>query len=87
MTPADISKVLLKNWRNKEKAVSELLEVLKVRAKRKERHGGLRECELSGVEEEEEEEQEKRVLGSPKAGSHWKGDSSRELDDDEAEML
>ncbi|KAL3746043.1 hypothetical protein ACJRO7_015054 [Eucalyptus globulus] len=34
MTPADISKVLLKNWRNKEKAVSELLEVLKARAKR-----------------------------------------------------
>ncbi|XP_010051018.3 AAA-ATPase At5g57480 [Eucalyptus grandis] len=83
MTPADISKVLLKNWRNKEKAVSELLEVLKARAKRNERHGGLREYELNGVEEEEEEEQEKRVL----AGSHWKGDSSRELDDDEAEML
>ncbi|KAL3746058.1 hypothetical protein ACJRO7_015069 [Eucalyptus globulus] len=41
MTPADISEVLIKNWRNKETAVNELLGVLKARA--------------NGVEEEEQE--------------------------------
>ncbi|KAK3437714.1 hypothetical protein EUGRSUZ_C02465 [Eucalyptus grandis] len=70
MTPADISKVLIKNWRNKERAVSELLEVLKGRA--------------NGVEEEE---QEKRVLGSPREGSHSEDNPSEEPDDDEAELL
>ncbi|KAF7847379.1 hypothetical protein BT93_L3021 [Corymbia citriodora subsp. variegata] len=64
MTPADISEVLIKNQRNKEKAVSELLEVLKARA---EMNGGSREeCELNGIKEEE---QEKRALESPTEGS------------------
>ncbi|KAI6680757.1 hypothetical protein NL676_034638 [Syzygium grande] len=67
MTPADISEVLIKNRRNKEKAVSELLEVLQARAERNEKYGGLREeCGLNGVAaEEEEEEQEKRALEEP----------------------
>ncbi|KAI6680750.1 hypothetical protein NL676_034631 [Syzygium grande] len=67
ITPADISEVLIKNWRNKEKAVSELLAVLKARAERNEKYGGMREeRELNRVEEEEEEEQEKRALEIPK---------------------
>ncbi|KAF8035401.1 hypothetical protein BT93_C1434 [Corymbia citriodora subsp. variegata] len=68
MTPADISEVLIKNQRNKERAVSELLEVLKARAERDEKYGGLREeCGLNGVEkqEEEEEELEKRAVSEP----------------------
>ncbi|KAG6417580.1 hypothetical protein SASPL_119764 [Salvia splendens] len=35
MTPADISEVLIKNRRNKTKAVAELLEALKIRAEKK----------------------------------------------------
>ncbi|KAK3437689.1 hypothetical protein EUGRSUZ_C02290 [Eucalyptus grandis] len=85
MTPADISEVLIKNRRNKEKAVSELLEALKARAERNEKYGGLRgERELNG-EEEEEEEQEKRALESPKDGSHCDTDSRKKVEDDEAE--
>ncbi|KAL3746075.1 hypothetical protein ACJRO7_015085 [Eucalyptus globulus] len=84
MTPADISEVLIKNRRNKEKAVSELLEALKARAERNEKYGGLRgERELNG--EEEEEEQEKRALESPKDGSHCDTDSRKKVEDDEAE--
>ncbi|KAI6680752.1 hypothetical protein NL676_034633 [Syzygium grande] len=79
MTPADISEVLIKNRRNKEKAVSELLEVLQARAERNEKYGGLREeCGLNGVvEEEEEEEQEKRVPGRPREGSEVRTLSAR----------
>ncbi|XP_030445637.2 AAA-ATPase At5g57480-like [Syzygium oleosum] len=81
MTPADISEVLIKNRRNKEKAVSELLEVLKARAERNEKYGGLREeCELNEVEEEEEE---KRALESPKEGSDSEDDSCKKVEDDE----
>ncbi|KAF7847601.1 hypothetical protein BT93_L2799 [Corymbia citriodora subsp. variegata] len=73
MTPADISEVLIKNRRNKEKAVSELLMVLKARAERNEKYGGMREdCELNGVEEEE---QEKRALDSSEEGSDDDDDS------------
>ncbi|KAF8035468.1 hypothetical protein BT93_C1483 [Corymbia citriodora subsp. variegata] len=83
MTPADISEVLIKNRRNKEKAVSELLEALKVRAERNEKYGGLREeCELSVVEEEE---QEKRALDSPKEGSDCDDHSSKKVEADEEE--
>ncbi|KAK3437682.1 hypothetical protein EUGRSUZ_C02297, partial [Eucalyptus grandis] len=68
MTPADISEVLIKKRRNREKAVSELLEVMKARAEGNEEYGGLREkCESNGVEKEE---QEKRALESPKEASH-----------------
>ncbi|KAF8035402.1 hypothetical protein BT93_C1435 [Corymbia citriodora subsp. variegata] len=75
MTPADISEVLIKNQRNREKAVSELLEVLKARAESYEKYGGSREkCELNGIEEEK---QEKRALESPTEGSDCKDDSRR----------
>ncbi|KAF8035466.1 LOW QUALITY PROTEIN: hypothetical protein BT93_C1481 [Corymbia citriodora subsp. variegata] len=73
MTPADISEVLIKNRRNKEKAVSELLMVLKARAERNEKYGGMREgCELNGVEDEE---QEKCALDGSEEGSHDDDDS------------
>ncbi|KAF8034365.1 hypothetical protein BT93_C0613 [Corymbia citriodora subsp. variegata] len=80
MTPADISEVLIKNRRNKEKAVSELLEVLKARAERNEKYGGLREeCDSNGVEEEE---QEKRALESPKEVSDRENDSCKRVEDE-----
>ncbi|GAB2291477.1 hypothetical protein Dimus_025732 [Dionaea muscipula] len=74
ITPADISEVLIRNRRDKGKALRELLDELKRRAERK------REKNKSSVsvgsssmamdeEEEEEEEQEKRALESPKVGS------------------
>ncbi|OVA05067.1 AAA+ ATPase domain [Macleaya cordata] len=58
MTPADISEVLIKNRREKQKAVSELLVALKNRAE-KNQIVGLREKNSVNVEEEE---QEKRAL-------------------------
>ncbi|KAF5201665.1 Aaa-atpase [Thalictrum thalictroides] len=58
MTPADISEVLIKNRRNKEKAVLELLDSFKVKKAKKNRV----------IDVEEEEEQEKRALESPKQG-------------------
>ncbi|KAI6680760.1 hypothetical protein NL676_034641 [Syzygium grande] len=81
MTPADISEVLIKKGRNKDKAVSELLEELKARAERNEKYGGLREeCESNGVEEEE---QEKRALESPKEGSDSEDDSCKKVEEDD----
>lgn len=67
MTPADISELLIKNRRDKEKAVWELIEALRLKAEKKNqvRNGGLRERNSSEVEEEE---QEKRALESPKGG-------------------
>ncbi|XP_020228212.1 AAA-ATPase At5g57480-like [Cajanus cajan] len=62
MTPADISEVLIKNRRKKEKAVEELLETLKLRAEMNAKNGVLRGKIEEG--EEEEEEQEKRALDS-----------------------
>ncbi|KAH6779447.1 P-loop containing nucleoside triphosphate hydrolases superfamily protein [Perilla frutescens var. hirtella] len=53
MTPADISEVLIKNRRDKSKAVAELLDTLKMRAKSKSN---------SNIHVEEDEEQEKRAL-------------------------
>ncbi|KAI3416761.1 AAA domain-containing protein [Psidium guajava] len=84
MTPADISEVLIKNRRNRERAVGELLEALRARAERNEKYSGLREeCMLNGVVVEEEEEQEKRALESPKEGSDCEDDSSKKVEDDE----
>jgi chaperone BCS1 len=64
MTPADVSEALIKNRRDKNKAVRELLEVLKVKAEKnkKSNAGSAQQDE----EEEEEEEQEKRALENPK---------------------
>ncbi|KAF7849141.1 hypothetical protein BT93_L1202 [Corymbia citriodora subsp. variegata] len=81
MTAADISEVLIKNRRNKEKAVSELLEVLRGRAERNEKYGGLRvECQSNGVDEEE---QEKRALESPKEVSYRENDSCKKVEDED----
>ena len=59
MTPADVSEALIKNRRDKGKAVRELLEVLKGKAEKNKKSN-------VGSAEEEEEEQEKRALESPK---------------------
>ncbi|KAK1558254.1 hypothetical protein Q3G72_000326 [Acer saccharum] len=72
MTPADISEVLIKNKRIKERAVRELLEALKIKAERNVKNGANRqkknsdEIEEEEEEVEEEEEQEKRALEIPK---------------------
>ena len=69
MTPADISEVLIKNRRDRAKAVRELLEVLRVKAAKVSAESANRKngpsSEKREVEEEEEEEQEKRALESP----------------------
>ncbi|KAE8056772.1 hypothetical protein FH972_013512 [Carpinus fangiana] len=61
MTPADVSELLIKNRRDKEKAARELLEALKVMAERR----------AKNAEDMEEEEQEKRALESPKQGCEF----------------
>jgi len=70
MTPADISEVLIRNRRyEKERAMRELLEVLKGRVEGKKKNGGGDVGRKERVGEEvEEEEQEKRPLESPKEG-------------------
>jgi chaperone BCS1 len=82
MTPADISEVLIKNRRKKEKAVDELLEILKVRAERNGKNGGVRE------KDDEEEEQEKRALDSdsPKQESEIKDDCKEGLLEEEEKI-
>ncbi|KAK2966038.1 hypothetical protein RJ640_012297 [Escallonia rubra] len=89
MTPADASEVLIKNRRDKEKAVRELVEELKRRVERN-RNGGFKERDLLvGVQEQEEQEQEKRALESQKEVCHeleWnfkKGEEEVEKGDEE----
>ena len=66
ITPADVSEVLIKNRRDKERAVGELLEDLKRRAERNEKKGKLRGQNGSvTVADDDVEEQEKRALDSP----------------------
>ncbi|KAM7268207.1 hypothetical protein ACFE04_010373 [Oxalis oulophora] len=60
MTPADVSEVLIKNRRDKEKAVVELLEALKVKAERSKEKKNLSDADV----DVDEEEQEKRALES-----------------------
>lgn len=67
MTPADISEVLIKNRRNKEKAVRELLDELKRRA---DKNGS-----------EEEEEQEKRALETPTEGRNGETEKLKKGDE------
>ncbi|KHN22702.1 Putative mitochondrial chaperone BCS1-B [Glycine soja] len=87
MTPADISEVLIKNRRKKEKAVEELLETLKLRAEMNEKSGVLRGKNVV-EEEEEEEEQEKRALDSesPKQESEIE-DNCKEEEEEEEEKI
>ncbi|XP_028775378.1 AAA-ATPase At5g57480-like [Neltuma alba] len=75
MTPADISEVLIKNRRFKEKAVKELLDTLKLAAERNQKNGVLR--GTNGGVEDEEEEQEKRALESPKEESEIEDSCSK----------
>ncbi|PWA24089.1 P-loop containing nucleoside triphosphate hydrolases superfamily protein [Artemisia annua] len=60
MTPADISEVLIKNRRDNDKALKEVLETL-----RKKKAANRRKRMVAEVEEVAEEE-EKRALDSPK---------------------
>ncbi|XP_021893195.1 AAA-ATPase At5g57480-like [Carica papaya] len=83
MTPADVSEVLIKNRRDKEKAMNELLETLKFKAEKKMKNGGLREKNSEGVEEEEE--QEKRALESPKEGFEFEESSYKKKVEEEEE--
>lgn len=64
MTPADISEVLIKNRRDKNKAVDELLDTLKLRAEK-----NRSKSNVNVNVNVEDEEQEKRALESPKEGS------------------
>ncbi|KAK6136977.1 hypothetical protein DH2020_029278 [Rehmannia glutinosa] len=59
MTPADISEVLIKNRRDKNKAVDELLEILKIRAEKNRIKSSSRQKNANEIEDEE---QEKRAL-------------------------
>ncbi|KAJ6914184.1 AAA-ATPase [Populus alba x Populus x berolinensis] len=74
MTPADISELLIKNRRNKDRAVIELLEALKNKAEMKLKSG------------EEEEEQEKRALESPKEGCDYEDSIKKEEEDEEKKI-
>lgn len=68
ITPADVSEVLIKNRRDKERAVRELLEDLRIRAERNEKEGKLRGRNGSLTVADDVEEQEKRALDSPCGG-------------------
>ncbi|KAL3322110.1 hypothetical protein AABB24_039638 [Solanum stoloniferum] len=82
MTPADISEVLIKNRRNKDKAVWELLEALKTRAERNDNTSNNNAGKSRENNTIEDEEQEKRALlvESPKEGA---GDELQEKCDKE----
>ncbi|KAJ6923498.1 AAA-ATPase [Populus alba x Populus x berolinensis] len=86
MTPADISELLIKNRRNKDRAVIELLEALKNKAEMKLKSGEcVREKNLNDVGEEEEE-QEKRALESPKEGCDYEDSIKKEEEDEEKKI-
>ncbi|KAK4404567.1 AAA-ATPase [Sesamum angolense] len=80
MTPADISEVLIKNRRDKSKAVGELLEALKIKA---EKNRIKPRVIRNGSNEVEDEEQEKRALDSPKEGSDQLQENCNQCDDKE----
>ncbi|KAK8501253.1 hypothetical protein V6N13_026955 [Hibiscus sabdariffa] len=85
MTPADISEVLIKNRRSKQKAVSELLEALKTRAEKMLISGNSREKNSEDIIEDEE--QEKRALESPRnEGSELEEPCKKQEDEDEEKM-
>ncbi|KAK9275232.1 hypothetical protein L1049_022494 [Liquidambar formosana] len=84
MTPADISEVLIKNRRDKKKAVRELVEALKTRAERSRINGGSREKNSNDVEEEE---QEKRALENPEEGCEFEEETCKKGEDEEDEKI
>nr|VDD40381.1 unnamed protein product [Brassica oleracea] len=65
ITPADVSECLIKNRRDKERAVRELLEDMKRRLEKNEKNGKLRGLNGSLTVADDAEEQEKRALDSP----------------------
>ena len=65
ITPADVSECLIKNRRDKERAVRELLEDMKRRVEKNEKNGKLRGLNGSLTVADDAEEQEKRALDSP----------------------
>nr|GME15675.1 AAA-ATPase At5g57480-like [Ipomoea batatas] len=81
MTPADVSEVLIRNRRNKGRALWELVEVSRMRA---ERNTGKKSGERNSgagdnvFEEEEDEEQEKRALESPKRNGKFPEEEEEE---------
>uniref|UniRef100_N1QSC9 Putative mitochondrial chaperone BCS1-B n=1 Tax=Aegilops tauschii TaxID=37682 RepID=N1QSC9_AEGTA len=76
ITPADVSEVLIKNRRNgKERAMEELLEVLKARAEKRRLDGG-KVAAAAAPRDNDEEEEEKRALESPKEGKGPAGKNS-----------
>ncbi|KAL8191510.1 hypothetical protein R6Q57_028241 [Mikania cordata] len=70
MTPADVSEVLIKNRRDKDKALRELVEVLSIRAEKN--RSGLRRIEAEEVAEEEEkrEVESLKEVGAAAGGGH-----------------
>ncbi|KDP36404.1 hypothetical protein JCGZ_08673 [Jatropha curcas] len=85
MTPADVSEVLIKNRRDKNRAVRELVGILKEKAERKVKNGnGIR--ENNNLNDFEEEEQEKRALESPKEGSDYEQENCKKGEDDEEKI-
>ncbi|KAG9134916.1 hypothetical protein Leryth_001212 [Lithospermum erythrorhizon] len=75
MTPADVSEVLIKNRRDKEKALRELLETLKMKAEK-----------LKCMKKDEDEEQEKRALEIPK-GAKVDGDDVQKGGNEEENLV
>lgn len=76
ITPADVSEVLIRNRSDAEKAVRELVCVLKERVVRRRKSGGVKKKKEEGEDEEEEEaeeEQEKRALDSPNRNREFFG--------------
>ncbi|KAI4376247.1 hypothetical protein MLD38_014032 [Melastoma candidum] len=79
MTPADVSEVLIKNRRDRGKAVRELIEAMKGKYReggQGEGGGGEMGVDAAGVEDEAEE-QEKRALDSPNAAAEEGGEGRR----------
>ncbi|CAI9767944.1 unnamed protein product [Fraxinus pennsylvanica] len=79
MTPADISEVLIKNRRDKSKAVQELLEAMKIRAE-KTREKKWLESKRNEIEDEKQV-QEKRALDIPQEGFDQLEDSCKKDDE------
>ncbi|ESQ54718.1 hypothetical protein EUTSA_v10024942mg [Eutrema salsugineum] len=81
ITPADVSEALIKNRRDREKALRELLEELRSRAKRNEKNAKLRGRNGSLTVAADVEEQEKRALDSPYAEENGEDEEEEEIDD------
>ncbi|ESQ54182.1 hypothetical protein EUTSA_v10024925mg [Eutrema salsugineum] len=85
ITPADVSEVLIRNRSDAEKAVRELVGVLKERVVKRRKSGGEKKKKEEGGGEEAEEEQEKRALDSPNRNREVFGFQEEEEDEEEEE--